>query len=84
MGTIVLMSGRPPERRRLAQSRTTANDVLPRVLAALIAAGQGNFALEAVSAWGRQEVAADELLDLCQTYAAVAGLREQGDAWATE
>jgi len=67
------------EKHRRAGDGASAADVLPRLLADLIAAGQGDFALGAVTAWGRQELAPAEVLDLCQTYAAVAGLREAAE-----
>ena len=69
MGTIIRV-----EPQRQARAGATAAETLPRVLAALIAAGEREFALGAVTAWGRRELPAAEVLNLCQTYAAVAGL----------
>lgn len=37
-----------------------------------------DFAIDAVTAWGRREMEPGDLLDLCRTYAAVAGLRAEG------
>lgn len=74
MGTIIRVE---PGRR--GRPVTTAAEALPRVLASLIEAGMADFALGAVTAWGRRELPPAELLELCQTYAAVAGLREAAD-----
>jgi hypothetical protein len=47
---------------------------LPLMLSRLLAAGATDFARVALDAWGRNELAPEELLELCTTYAAVAGL----------
>lgn len=49
-------------------------DQLPLMLAQLLAAGATDFARVALDAWGRHELEPEELVDLCRTYANVAGL----------
>lgn len=63
-------------RRRFALPLAEANPrkELPLVLARLLAAGATDFTRVALDAWGKQEMAPEELLELCVTYAAVAGL----------
>lgn len=48
--------------------------MLPQVLATLLAAGATEFTRVALDAWGKRSIEPDELLELCTTYAAVAGL----------
>jgi hypothetical protein len=63
------------ERRRIRQNvRAPVEQALPRVLSALLAAGATEFTKIALEAWGRSEIEPKELLELCQTYASVAGL----------
>jgi hypothetical protein len=63
------------ERRRTRQPvRAPAEHSLPLVLANLLAAGATDFTRIALDAWGREEIGERELLELCQTYASVAGL----------
>jgi hypothetical protein len=63
------------ERRRTRQTvRAPVEQALPRVLSALLAAGATEFTKIALEAWGRAEIEPVELLELCQTYASVAGL----------
>lgn len=47
---------------------------LPQVLAKLLAAGATEFTRVALDAWGNHSMEPDELLELCTTYASVAGL----------
>jgi hypothetical protein len=63
-------------RRHYKRSRRPADPraELPLVLSRLLAAGATEFARVALDAWGNHEMEADELLELCATYAAVAGL----------
>lgn len=72
MGLIV-----PLEPRRSAKLRVNAappRQELPLMLARLLAAGATDFTRVALDAWGRHEMEPDELLELCATYASVAGL----------
>ena len=72
MGLIV-----PLEPRRSAKQRlnvATPRHELPLVLARLLAAGATDFTRVALDAWGRHEIEPEELLELCTTYASVAGL----------
>lgn len=62
-------------RRAARQVRPAGTDeALPRVLAQLLAAGATDFTRIALDAWGKRELEPEELLELCATYAAVAGL----------
>jgi hypothetical protein len=73
MGTIIDLQAR----RTVRQSKPVvmaAKDKLPLVLSQLLAAGATDFARVALDAWGKQELDPEELLELCATYAAVAGL----------
>jgi hypothetical protein len=71
VGTVIdLASRRLPQ----GKDRETAYAQLPRVLAQLLAAGATEFTRVALDAWGNRSVEPDELLELCSTYAAVAGL----------
>lgn len=56
------------------QRRLKAREELPRVLAALIAAGQEAVALEVMLAWGRGEADPADLLEECEQAAAIVGL----------
>jgi hypothetical protein len=47
---------------------------LPLLLARLLAAGATEFTRVALDAWANQELNEEELVELCSTYAAVAGL----------
>ena len=72
MGLIV-----PLESRRSAKQRlnvTTPRHELLLILARLLAAGATDFTRVALDAWGRHEIEPEELLELCTTYASVAGL----------
>lgn len=63
------------ERRRTRQpARAPAEQSLPLVLAALLAAGATEFTRIALDAWGRSEIGPGEILELCEAYASVAGL----------
>lgn len=63
------------ETRRFSRKRTAyAGKELPLVLSRLLAAGATDFTRIALDAWGNHEMDAEELLELCATYAAVAGL----------
>lgn len=44
------------------------------MLARLLAAGATDFTRVALDAWGKQEMEPEELMELCETYASVAGL----------
>lgn len=55
------------------QARSPGQE-LPLVLARLLAAGATEFARVALDAWGNEEMDPVELLELCATYASVAGL----------
>ena len=52
----------------------TARQQLPLLLAQLLEAGATDFARIALDAWGREELDPEELVELCNTYASVAGL----------
>ncbi len=60
---------------QLFQRRLKAREALPRVLAALIVAGQQELALQTVLAWGHGEADPVDLLEACEQAAAVIGLR---------
>lgn len=65
------------ESRRIARDlrrAPTARDQLPLLLSRLLEAGATDFTKVALDAWGRRELEPDELVELCTTYAAVAGL----------
>lgn len=64
------------EHRRQAhlQRKSGPKEELPLILSRLLAAGATDFTRIALDAWGKREMDADELLELCATYAAVAGL----------
>lgn len=70
MGVLVDLEARRFSRRRTVYARKE----LPLILSQLLAAGATDFTRIALDAWGKQEMDADELLELCATYAAVAGL----------
>jgi len=72
MGMVVSL-----ETRRAAKHRrlpAEPREELPLVLSRLLAAGATDFARVALDAWGKRELEPEELLELCATYAAVAGL----------
>lgn len=71
VGMVVDLDSR---RRRQPQRPGEARERLPQVLAHLLAAGATDFTRIALDAWGKQSIDPDELLELCTTYAAVAGL----------
>lgn len=52
----------------------TPREQLPLLLSRLLKAGATDFTRVALDAWGRRELDPDELVELCTTYAAVAGL----------
>jgi hypothetical protein len=68
---IQLESRRPPNSKRTS---VAPRDQLPLMLARLLAAGATDFTRVALDAWGKQEIEPEELVELCTTYAAVAGL----------
>lgn len=70
MGVVIDLESR----RRPVRRFPKAGDELPLMLSRLVAAGATDFARVALDAWGRQELEPEELLELCVTYAAVAGL----------
>jgi hypothetical protein len=72
MGVVVELEARRRNSRRL--QRFGPGEELPLMLARLLEAGATDFARVALDAWGRQEMEPEELLELCVTYAAVAGL----------
>jgi hypothetical protein len=59
---------------QLYQQRLKAKEELPGVLAALVQAGEADFAMQALVAWGTGAKEAHEILAECETYAAVAGV----------
>ena len=71
MGLVVELQSRRAA--KLAR-KLGPKDELALVLARLLAAGATDFTRIALDAWGRHEMEPDELLELCTTYAAVAGL----------
>lgn len=76
MGLVI-----PFERRsvpRHSAHRLAPRQELPLVLARLLAAGATDFARVALDAWGKEELEPEELLELCETYASVAGLKNLG------
>ncbi|HYG60340.1 MAG TPA: hypothetical protein VD902_19900 [Symbiobacteriaceae bacterium] len=71
MGVLIaLESRRTVKRARILSPK----EELPLVLSRLLAAGATDFARIALDAWGKHELEPEELLELCTTYAAVAGL----------
>lgn len=64
------------EQRRHAQWQRKAGprEELPLILSRLLAAGATDFTRIALDAWGKREMEPEDLLELCATYAAVAGL----------
>ena len=71
MGMVIDLQVRRSSRQKAVLS---AKEELPLVLSRLLAAGATDFARVALDAWGKQELDPEELLELCATYAAVAGL----------
>lgn len=71
MGVIIELE---PRRQSRGRSRPVPREELPLVLSRLLAAGATDFARVALDAWGKREMEPEELLELCATYAAVAGL----------
>ncbi|MGE5673970.1 MAG: hypothetical protein ACM3XM_08775 [Mycobacterium leprae] len=61
------------------QRKLKAKDELPRVLAQLIAAGETELVLQAVTLWGEGRMEPYEVLELCEKVAAVAGIHPVGD-----
>jgi len=72
MGLIVPLE--PRRSARLKPSGRAPKQELPLMLARLLAAGATDFTRVALDAWGRREIEPEELLELCATYASVAGL----------
>ncbi len=72
MGLVIELE----ERRRQKQISLPASsqEQLPAVLSRLLAAGAVEFARVALDAWANREMEPEELLELCATYASVAGL----------
>lgn len=64
---------------QLYQERLKAKEELPGVLAALVKAGEADFAMQALVAWGTGQKEAHEVLKEAETYAAVAGLTSIGN-----
>lgn len=71
MGVVIELQSRRGMR---MQERKVQKEELPLVLSRLLAAGATDFARVALDAWGKHEIEPEELLELCATYAAVAGL----------
>jgi hypothetical protein len=72
MGVVIELQAR--RRMTRACHKASPKEELPLVLSRLLAAGATDFARVALDAWGKQEMDPEELLELCATYAAVAGL----------
>lgn len=72
MGVVIPLEDRRPRRR--SPKPPTPGQRLPLMLAQLLAAGATDFARVALDAWGKQEIEPEELMELCSTYASVAGL----------
>ncbi len=72
MGLVIPMESRKPVRRKLQQ--VPNRQELPLMLARLLAAGATDFTRVALDAWGKHELEPEELMELCETYASVAGL----------
>lgn len=60
---------------QMFQRRLKAREELPRVLAALIAAGQQEVAVQAMLDWGRNAADPVDLLEACEQAAAITGVR---------
>jgi hypothetical protein len=71
MGLVIKLEARRHQR---VQPGSPAERELPRMLSHLLAAGATDFTRVALDAWGKAELAPEEILELCTTYAAVAGL----------
>lgn len=71
MGLVIPLESR--RARRADRRLIRADQQLPLMLAQLLAAGATDFARVALDAWGKQEMQAEELVELCSTYASVAG-----------
>ncbi|MFZ5827703.1 MAG: hypothetical protein ACOY94_25650 [Bacillota bacterium] len=71
MGMLIAFDSR---RRQMLKRPEEAQDRLPQILAQLLAAGATDFTRVALDAWGNRSIEPDELLELCTTYATVAGL----------
>jgi hypothetical protein len=72
MGLVIELTSRREVRRSYRVNRP--KDELPLLLSRLLAAGATDFARIALDAWGNNELEPEELIELCSTYAAVAGL----------
>ncbi|MDB4897699.1 MAG: hypothetical protein JWN15_3961 [Firmicutes bacterium] len=72
MGVVVAIESRRSE--RYIHKPADPRAALPLVLSRLLEAGATEFTRIALDAWGKRELEPEELLDLCATYAAVAGL----------
>lgn len=73
MGLVIPLESR--RFRRTSRRLVSADQQLPLMLAQLLAAGATDFTRVALDAWGKQEMAAEELVELCTTYASVAGFQ---------
>lgn len=72
MGTVIALEAKRIARK--ARNSRPPQDQLPLVLSRLLAAGATDFTRIALDAWANRELDPSELLELCSTYAAVAGL----------
>lgn len=72
MGVVVAIESRRSG--RYIRKPDDPKAALPLVLSRLLEAGATEFTRVALDAWGKRELEPEELLDLCATYAAVAGL----------
>lgn len=73
MAVVVELQARR-QARPIRKAKSSPKEELPLVLSRLLAAGATDFARVALDAWGKHEMEPEELLELCATYAAVAGL----------
>lgn len=73
MAVVIELQARR-QARKMGKIKITPKDELPLVLSRLLEAGATDFARVALDAWGKNEMEPEELLELCATYAAVAGL----------
>lgn len=76
MGLVIPFERRPAAGRKVRRSATRQE--LPLVLARLLEAGATDFTRVALDAWGKHELEPEELLELCETYASVAGFENLG------
>lgn len=71
MGQVIDLASRRD--RQVHRKVLAPQDELALVLARLLAAGATDFTRVALDAWGNHELEPEELMELCATYAAVAG-----------